>query len=38
MSGLGIYGFDILKKAEVVYYSGGKNTGGYYLSDQVLRE
>ncbi len=29
---------DLLKKAGIVYYSGGKNTGGYYLSDQVLRE
>jgi ATP-dependent DNA helicase RecG len=29
---------DILKKAGVVYYSGGKNTGGYYLSDVFLRE
>ena len=29
---------DTLKKAGVVYYSGGKNTGGYYLSDYFLRE
>ena len=29
---------DLLKKAGVVYYSGGKNTGGYYLSNHVLRE
>ena len=29
---------DLLKKMGVVYYSGGKNTGGYYLSDHVLRE
>lgn len=29
---------DILKKAGVIYYSGGKNTGGYYLSDHFLRE
>lgn len=29
---------DLLKKVGVVYYSGGKNTGGYYLSDHVLRE
>ena len=29
---------DLLKKTGVVYYSGGKNTGGYYLSDHVLRE
>ena len=29
---------DLLKKAGAVYYSGGKNTGGYYLSDRVLRE
>ena len=28
----------LLKKAGAVYYSGGKNTGGYYLSDHVLRE
>ncbi|MBQ9436608.1 MAG: putative DNA binding domain-containing protein [Bacteroidales bacterium] len=28
----------LLKKSGIVYYSGGKNTGGYYLSDQVLRE
>ena len=30
--------FDILKKAGVIYYSGGKNIGGYYLSDHILRE
>ena len=29
---------DILKKAGVIYYSGGKNTGGYYLSNHFLRE
>lgn len=29
---------DLLKKAGVIYYSGGKNTGGYYLSDHILRE
>ena len=29
---------NLLKKAGVVYYSGGKNTGGYYLSNHVLRE
>lgn len=29
---------DILKKAGVIYYSGGKNTGGYYLSEHFLRE
>ena len=29
---------EILKKAGVVYYSGGKNTGGYYLSNHILRE
>ena len=29
---------DLLKKAGVVYYSGGKNTGGYYLSNHFLRE
>lgn len=28
----------ILKKAGVIYYSGGKNTGGYYLSNHFLRE
>ena len=26
---------DLLKKAAVIYYSGGKNTGGYYLSDHI---
>ena len=29
---------DILKKAGVIYYSGGKNTGGYYLSNHFMRE
>lgn len=29
---------DILKKAGVLYYSGGKNTGGYHLSNHILRE
>lgn len=29
---------NLLKKVGVIYYSGGKNTGGYYLSDHILRE
>lgn len=29
---------DLLKKAGVIYYSGGKNTGGYYLSNHILRD
>ena len=29
---------NLLKKAGLLYYSGAKNTGGYYLSDHILRE
>ena len=27
-----------LKSADIIYYSGAKNTGGYFLSDSIMRE